>query len=91
MDYVHWTNEGDSDKWDQKHGDDKDWLEFLNRTHNRQLFVSAAVRRNYDTEEYRDMARKQTEKTLRILFGSLVSAPEKDIVIDWDDVVCVEN
>lgn len=91
MDYVHWTNEGDSTKWDQKHGDNKDWVEFLDRTHNRQLFVSAAVRRNYDNDTYRDMARKQTEKILRVLFGSLVVSPEKDIFIEWKQNVSTDS
>lgn len=85
MDYVHWTNEGDPAKWDQRHGNDKDWLEFLNKTHNRQLFVSSAVRRAYENETYRDMARKQTEKILRVLFGHLVRSPENDIIIEWNE------
>lgn len=83
MEHVRWLNEADSTKWDQIDGSDKRWRKFLNQTYNRQLFVSAAVRQNYDNEKYRDMARKQTEKFIRILFGSLVSSPEKDIIIHW--------
>ena len=81
---IRWTNEGDPDKWDFLDGDDKEWGKFLNQIHNRELFVEAAVRRNYDNEEYRAMAREKAEKILRVLFGAKVTSPENDIVIEWE-------
>lgn len=82
---VQWTNEEDPKKWDIKDGKNKDWVAFLNKTHNRELFVEAAVRRHFDTEQYRMMAREKTEKFIRTLFGACVENPQKDIVVNWKD------
>lgn len=80
---VDWTNEADTKKWDVKDGRDKKWLEFLNKTHNRELFVEAAVRRHFDNEEYRSRAREKTEKFVRSIFAVCVDDPQKDIVVNW--------
>lgn len=80
---VRWTNEGADDKWDRHSGENGKWIEYLENNNNRKLFVSAAVRRTYDTEEYRKRARESTANIIKTVFGSFVTDPSTDINITW--------